>query len=196
MLITDGTGAGNVAKVTRDNRVAVDVGSGIKEATRNGSAYSVTMDTAVHPTVTVTTGGEYVFHMQNASGSGKNIIIEEVSICTDTANTEVWLITGHSGTPGAATAVKPRNLNGSFAGTVSAAHATSSVWADGSGGGLSGLTASGATLSSLRLAAGMTIIESGGRIMIPQNETLTIKADSPASTVEVSVRVTFYEEPV
>jgi hypothetical protein len=196
MMITDGTGAGNVAKVTRDNRVAVDIGSGIPEAARAGNAYTATMNTAAQPTVTVTTSGEYVFHMRNANGSGKNVIIEEVAISTDTANTEIHLISGHSGDPGASTAVKPVNMNRGFSNKVSSAHTTTWVWADASSGGLSGLTASGSVLGSYRLAAGTTTIEAGGRMILPQNETMTIFADSPSSTVEVAVRVTFYEELV
>ena len=196
MMITDGTGAGNVAKVTRDNRVAVDIGSGILEAARAGNAYSVTMNTAAQPTVTVTTSGEYIFHMQNKTGSGKNIVIEEVVISTDTANTEIHLISGHSGEPGGSTAVKPINMNRAFSNKASSAHTTSWVWNDGSGGGLSSITASGSVLGSYRLAAGASVIESGGRMILPPNETMTIFADSPSSTVEVAVRVTFYEEPV
>jgi hypothetical protein len=191
MLLNDGTGSGNVAKVTADNRLAVDDTDGLQAAARTGNAFGVTTTSGL-PTLTVTGTGGVLLLMMNSASSGKNIILEEVAVSTSANGILCTTNIGATlGTVADETANNPISLNSSRTGRVSAAHGGTYIW-DEANHGVGGVTlpADGLVAHTI-LAIGRQVIDVAGGLIVAPGYGLAISFKGAS---ECAAAVRFYEE--
>lgn len=184
MLINDGTGGGHVAKVTKDNRLAVDSGGAMTDASiaNKGWAFS---NYRVAETITVTGTGGYMFILSNTSTS--TVIVEDVTVSTNTAGTAYHSWVGAAkGTLGNSTSISASPLNAAATGLV--APVTVDVWSEASDG-ITGITG-GSPVTSAILGVGTVTVDSGGGVVIPPGGTFVGKLKGGS---ECTFVVRFYE---
>ena len=186
MQINDGTGGGYVARVTSGNRLAVDPGEGALAAAEGGNLYTVTTNSAL-PSLTMTSTGGVLMYLENAAGSNKNIVIDEVLVGGSTSMICSIVLNHVRGTIDREAEITPRS---SHTGSVLSAPAGVKAWAwDEVNHGIEGLTTGAYVLTTL-LGVGPTVIASGGRFIIAPGGSISVYMKNAG---EATSTIRFYE---
>lgn len=187
MQINDGTGLGYVAKVTSGNRLAVDVDEGAKKAAKDGALYTIST-TSTKPSLTITGTGGILMHLENASGSSKSLVIDEILASTNTAGMNCTVLLNHvRGTIADETELDANSTNTATAHSAPAG-ANAWVW-DEANHGIGGLTG-GTRVLTVLLGIGTTSIASGSRYVVAPGGSLSIHMKTAG---EGAAAIRFYE---
>ena len=189
MLINDGIGRGYVAKVTSDNRLAVDAAS-ISEtasAARSGVCY-VTTTGVTADTLTVTATGGIMIIIKNDSTT-ESLLIDQVILSTDNVKARYKEIVDMTiGTIADSNTGKAISTQ-----TSSSRKAPATIYAwDETNNGVGGLT-SGTDLAVAYATTGTTTFDHGGATVISPGSNFAIGLKNiSGGTMEAAVVVRFY----
>ena len=189
MIINDATGTGYAAKVTSDNRLAVDAAS-LSEAgaaSRKGGCY-VSTTGATADTVTVTATGGIMLLIKNTS-SVESLIIDQVTLSGDNVKTvykeHIGMTIGTIADSNTGTAISTQ--------TASASIAPVAVYAwDEANNGIGGLSA-GSALTVAYATTGVTVFDHDGSTVISPGSNFAIGLKNVSGGVlEAAIAVRYY----
>lgn len=184
MMIQDGSGRGFAAKVGPDNRLAVDSGGGMTDGSLSSRGWMFSNYRQAE-TLTVTATGGYVFILQNTSSN--TVVVEDVTLSTDTASVfyTSW-VGAATGTLANNNTIQASTLNSGATGVDPGF--TINIW-DEVGDGMTGITG-GSPCTTVLIAAGTTVVDSGSAIVVPPGGSFTGKLENAS---ECTFNIRFYE---
>ena len=182
MLINDGTGRGYVAQVTKDNRLAVDSGGAMTDASIANKAWAFS-NYRTAETITVTGTGGYMFILSNTSAS--TLVVEDVTVGTATAGVAYhsW-VNAAKGSLSNSTEIHASTLNSAAGDGM----VTVDIWSEAADG-ITGITG-GDPVTSAILGVGTIVLDAGGAVVLPPGGTFVGKLKGAA---ECTFAVRFYE---
>lgn len=191
-IIEDGTGTGTKGQVNPKNEFRVRATSHSEEhfiSQDDEQAYfASTAQTSTATLTFLTTETGDVFHLKNTGTA--NITVSAIISSTSAGGGILTLIKNKvEGTITQNTTVVANNLN---FGSAKISTTTVDVWDETNGDGIQGLT-NGDILTSLILPASPIILPTGGTIIIPQGQSITIAYNNiTGGTIEFSVGIRYY----
>ena len=186
MLLEDGTGSGRSAKVTEENKLAVDATT-LTEITHvnidHGDAYTVFLEsTPTYEDPSSETGELCVFYLKNLSDH--NLIISQIGVWSE-SNRYIEPTVNPDGSPVDTLVLTPTNMN-----LASGNTASGDFYTGNSINGVSG----GTRISRFRIPANNATNFSSldSRIVIPKNNIFAIYVSEPDVAIEVTLNFYYH----